>query len=165
MKEKLITAVLLFFSAVGLSAHGVKVTVEKKSPFIAVHAGYHGGKDLAAAKVTIDFEKEKATFQEGDTDKNGNFCFYPDKTGTWAVTVDDRMGHRGKKSITLTEDFFVKKETAAPQEKPVPATSPPPRGEWCCYLLKIVLAILLILLITYILHRWLKGQETSQKGK
>ena len=156
----IVIAAFLFFSAVGLFAHGIQVTVEKKSPFIVVHARYHAGKALADANVTIGFEKEKTTFQEGNTDKNGNFCFYPDKTGNWTVTVDDRMGHRGKKTITLEEDFFhipVKKS----ETKPPPFTT----GVWCCYLLKIVLAIVLILLITFILHRWVKGRETSKNGK
>jgi len=177
----IITTAFLFFSAVGLFAHGVRVTVEKKSPVIVVHAGYHGGKALAHAGVIIAFGKEKTIFQEGSTDKNGNFYFSPDKSGNWNVTVDDQMGHRGKKTITVGEDFFtvpVKKsepkaaeEETIPgqekkqQEKPKPETSPFPTGVWCCYLLKIVLAIALILVITFILHRWVKRQETSKKGK
>jgi hypothetical protein len=180
--------IILFFAAPILLGHGVTVTAEKRYPCVMVNARYHGSKALVNASVTIRFEKEKKEFQKGNTDKNGNFCFLPDKAGNWIVTVDDLIGHRGKKTITVTGDFFktsfqdkeksevtpVKEETK-PREKEKfskkttrmetgeTRDSASTGGEWCCYLLKIVLGVLLILVITYIFYRFRKPKESSQE--
>lgn len=170
--------------------HGVKVTMETKSPFIIVGAGYHGGKALGDADVTIRFDTDETKFQTGTTDKNGNFCFYPDRPGKWTASVDDGMGHRGKKDILLEETFFnpptapvtedlskeikdvkenkekedkakedkAKKDKAKKEEKKENKI-PLSQNDMCCYLLKIVLGVVLILVITLILHRWKKKME------
>lgn len=168
---------ILFTTAPFLLGHGVTVTTGKKYPCVMVNARYHGSKALVNASVTIRFEKEKKEFQKGNTDKNGNFCFLPDKAGQWTVTVDDLIGHRGKKTVTVTEDFFNTsssqdkeksevtpvKEKTKPREKEAEETkeSASPGGEWCCYLLKIALGVLLILAITYIFYRIRKPKESS----
>jgi len=97
---------ILFTAAPFLLGHGVTVTAEKRYPCVVVNARYHGSKALVNARVTIRFENEKKEFQMGNTDKNGNFSFLPDKAGQWTVTVDDLIGHRGKKTVTVTGDFF-----------------------------------------------------------
>jgi len=152
--------------------HGISLTVEEKSPFILIGAAYHGGKALGNADVTIRFDTDETVFQAGSTDKNGNFCFYPDRPGKWTASVDDGMGHRGKKDILLDDGFFhppaapvkevqpkedekVKEEKEKKEEKKVPIT----RNDMCCYLLKIVLGAVLILVITFLLHRWKKKME------
>jgi hypothetical protein len=180
--------IILFFAASFLLGHGVTVTAEKRYPGVMVNARYHGSKALVNASVTIRFEKEKKEFQKGNTDKNGNFSFLPDKAGQWIVTVDDLIGHRGKKTVTVTGDFFktsssagkeksevtpVKEETK-PREKEINSQkstriegetreSSSGSGEWCCYLLKIVLGVLLILVITYIFYRFRKPKESSRE--
>ena len=158
--------IILFFAAPILLGHGVTVTVEKRYPGVIVNARYHGSKALVNASVTIHFEKEE--FQKGYTDKNGNFCFLPDKAGNWIVTVDDLVGHRGKKTVTVTEDFFKPSSSRDKEKSEIPPVNEEtkPRsasygGEWCCYLLKIVLGVLLILVITYIFYRIRKSKESS----
>jgi hypothetical protein len=178
---------ILFSAAPFLLGHGVTVTAEKKYPGVVVNARYHGSKALVNASVTIRFEKEKKEFQKGNTDENGNFCFFPDKTGQWIVTVDDLLGHRGKKTITVTEVFFnissspgkeksevtpVMEETKPREKEKISKKSTrmetgktnessSTSGEWCCYLLKIGLGVLLILVITYIFYRFRKPKESS----
>ena len=177
---------ILFTAAPFLLGHGVTVTAEKRYPGVMVNARYHGSKALVNASVTIHFEKEKKEFQKGNTDKNGNFCFLPDKAGEWIVTVDDLIGHRGKKTVTVTGDFFktfssqdkekkevtpIKEETKLQEKEKISKKStrieeetresPSGSGEWCCYLLKIVLGVLLILAITYIFYRFRKPKESS----
>lgn len=172
IKVIVLPIMVLFFSVPVLMGHGVKVTLEKKYPAVLVNARYHGGKVLvnASVSVSIRFEKEKKEFQTGKTDKNGSYCFYPDKAGQWTVTVDDLVGHRGKKTITLTDVFFtssspLEKEKTPKQNTPAgtekKGESSFPGNEWCCYVLKIVLGVLLILVITYIFYRVRKRQETS----
>lgn len=186
-----ITAILiiLFLAAPFLLGHGVTVTAEKRYPCVMVNARYHGSKALVNASVTIRFEKEKKEFQKGNTDKNGNFSFLPDKAGQWTVTVDDLIGHRGKKTITVTEDFFktsssqdkekkevtpVKEETKPREKEKISKKSTQletgetiksasSSGEWCCYLLKIILGVLLILAVTYIFYRFRKPKGSSQE--
>lgn len=179
---------IMSLAAPFLLGHGVTVTAEKRYPCVMVNARYHGSKALVNASVTLRFEKEKKEFQKGNTDKNGNFCFFPDKTGQWIVTVDDLLGHRGKKTITVTEVFFnissspgkekrevapVKGETKTREKEKISKKStrietgetresPSTSGKWCCYLLKIVLGVLLILVITYIFYRFRKPKESSQ---
>ena len=97
---------ILFTAAPFLLGHGVTVTAEKRYPCVLVNARYHGSKALVNASVTIRFQTEKKEFQKGNTDKNGNFCFYPDQTGKWTVTVDDLLGHRERKEIQIDNDFL-----------------------------------------------------------
>lgn len=177
----------LYFSSSMLMGHGIKVTLEKKYPCVIANARYHGSKALVDASVTISLGTGSTGFQKGKTDKNGNFCFYPDKPGKWTVLVDDLTGHRGKKSITLGEDFFklssplekeksevspVKEEIKPKEKEKLPVESSPvitreksessgAGGELCCYLLKIVLGALLILVLTYIFYRYRKQRESS----
>lgn len=179
MKKRFIISTLCLLTWTSLVfAHGVKVTMEKKTPFILIGAAYHGGKALGNADVTVRLDTDEAVFQTGSTDKNGNFCFYPDRPGKWTVTVDDGMGHRGKTEITLDDGFFnpppEPTTPAAPTETTVTGTSvepaaqaepvkeekvPPSQNDMCCYLLKIVLGVVLILAITLIMHRLKKKME------
>jgi len=170
--------IILFFAASFLLGHGVTVTAEKRYPGVIVNARYHGSKALVNASVSILFEKKKEEFQKGYTDENGNFCFLPDKAGEWIVTVDDLIGHRGKKTVTVSEDFFkssstldkeksevtpVKEEISkkSTRVEPVETKELASSGdEWCCYLLKIVLGVFLILAITYIFYRMRKPKES-----
>jgi len=168
MVKKVMVILLLFFAPL-LFAHGIKVTVEKKSPFVIINASYHGSKALAHARVTVVFETGKKEFQKGNTDKNGNFCFYPDRVGQWMVTVDDLLGHRKRKEILIDNEFLnpipkenvVKPADKEEEDKREVEIKPPfHTNEMCCYLLKIVLGVVLILIITFILHRWKKRHET-----
>ena len=168
MVKKVIVIILLFFAPL-LFAHGIKVTVKKHSPFVIINARYHGSKAMAHASVTVVFESEKKEFQKGNTDKNGNFCFFPDRAGKWMVTVDDFLGHRKNKEVLIHTDFLSSlpgKNKVVPvhkeeQEKEKVEKKPPYNtNEMCCYLLKIVLGVLLILVVTFILYRWKKRHET-----
>lgn len=103
-----------------LLGHGIRLTLEEKCPCVIVKAGYHAGNVLKNATVTIFYLSDTGSqeFQKGFTDKNGNFSFTPDKAGEWTVVVDDLTGHRGKKSLSLSVDFFN-----------IPALSPPDKNQ------------------------------------
>ena len=164
---------ILFTAAPFLLGHGVTVTAENKYPCVLVNARYHGSKALVDASVTVRFQAGKEEFQKGNTDKHGNFCFLPDKAGQWIVTVDDLVGHRGKKTVTVTGDFFKTSSTQDREEKEEISKkstqmetgetkeSTSSGGDWCCYLLKIALGVLLILVITYIFYRMRKPKASS----
>lgn len=49
---------------------------------------------MSFAKVKIwSPENDRVEFQNGRTDKNGRFSFFPDVDGVWHITVNDGMGH------------------------------------------------------------------------
>lgn len=157
-----------------LYGHGIQLTAAKKYPCIVANAKYHGSRGLADANVIIRFENQE--FQKGKTDKNGNFCFYPDQTGKWMVTVDDGLGHLGKVDVTIANDFFEvlpkPTETGGETKVPSPSQSTPQTQKTeekpafahngnCCYFLKIVLGALLILVITFIMYHWQKRKKNK----
>ena len=41
--------------------------------------------------------------QNGRTDMNGRFAFYPDASGKWRIQADDGTGHMERVSIEITE--------------------------------------------------------------
>ncbi|MCX6581111.1 MAG: hypothetical protein NT166_13110 [Candidatus Aminicenantes bacterium] len=162
-----------------LHGHGIQLTIIKKYPCIIANAKYHGSRGLAHADVIVRFENDKKEFQVGKTDKNGIFCFYPDQTGKWNINVDDGMGHRNTGEVAVENDFFEVLPKPAETGAEVKATgdsqsSPQPQkvqekpvftqNDTCCYLLKIILGVLLILVITFILYRW-KKQKSKVKIK
>ncbi|MCS7180218.1 MAG: hypothetical protein NZ891_02570, partial [bacterium] len=51
------------------------------------------------------FSPDKKKFQEGLTDINGRFVFFPDKTGVWKIEISDGMGHGIVKEINVKENM------------------------------------------------------------
>jgi nickel transport protein len=74
-------------------AHGVAGNVVTQRA-VRLQAVYDGREPMSYAAVEITLENEKIPFQTGRTDRNGVFCFRPDRLGTWEIVVEDGMGHR-----------------------------------------------------------------------
>ena len=73
-------------------AHGVDHTVLEGG--VGVEARYDSGQAMAYCEAKVFSPTNAETeFQQGITDRNGRFMFYPDGTGVWHVSVDDGMGH------------------------------------------------------------------------
>lgn len=77
-----------------VSAHGLGYRILKNETTEVVEFRYSNGSALPFAEVEVwspdDVEIE---FQNGRTDKNGRFSFFPDIPGIWRVTISDGMGH------------------------------------------------------------------------
>jgi len=129
-------------------AHGLDLQVEKKYPAVLVTCLYSDGSPIPYGAVKILFQEKEPEFQNGRSDRNGRFCFAPDKAGTWQFQVDDEMGHAEKIDIQVDDVFF---KGAASSEKPV--------GKGDIYYCKILLALASILGITYGLYRWKLARE------
>lgn len=129
-------------------AHGLDLQVEKKYPAVLVTCLYSDGSPISYAAVKILFQGKEPEFQNGRSDRNGRFCFAPDKTGTWQFQVDDEMGHVERVDILLDEEFF---KGAAIIDKPA--------GKGNIHYCKILLALASILGITYGLYRWKSARE------
>lgn len=167
MKQTTLAIFLLFFASL-LWGHGVDFSVGQRYPAVFVQVEYAGGGgSLAHGDVAVLFNNDVEAYQRGRTDKNGTFSFCPDKPGQWTVTVDDGTGHRGKTVITIGADFFQPAPTAVTATEPDETQQTADTGEkktappsLCCYLLKILLGVGLILLITVILRRLKTPNET-----
>ncbi len=86
-----------------LYAHGVQGTVDRGG--LVVTAQYDTGEAMSYAKVSISAPGAKLPFQNGRTDRNGRFCFFPDAAGEWNVLVDDEMGHRLEVNVPVDEEL------------------------------------------------------------
>ena len=83
---------LVFFSGQG-QAHGVRGMVNMSEAFCAA-ASYDDGEPMSYAGVEVIAPESTLPFQSGRTDRNGFFCFRPDRAGQWQLSVRDEMGHR-----------------------------------------------------------------------
>jgi len=101
---------ILFVPAFAHS-HGVKGTVQQGG--LVVTAKYNNDEFMSYAKVSIAAPGAKLPFQSGRTDRNGNFCFFPDTDGEWKVVVDDEMGHRLEVNVAVDETMRLKTEPAS----------------------------------------------------
>ncbi len=78
----------------GVSAHGTDHRVLDQSPVIALAFFYSDQEPMRYAKVLVfSPENDAVEYQNGRTDKNGQFAFYPDRAGKWQIKVNDGMGH------------------------------------------------------------------------
>jgi nickel transport protein len=98
VKKRLILIIILGLSFLSLlprylRAHGVVYEISKEDAVI-VKVGYDDGEPMSYAEVKIfsPFERD-IEYQNGRTDRNGCFAFFPDQAGEWKVIVNDGMGH------------------------------------------------------------------------
>jgi nickel transport protein len=57
------------------------------------------------AEVLVFSPKDNKTeYQNGRTDFNGRFSFYPNIPGTWRIQADDGLGHLERVSIEVAAD-------------------------------------------------------------
>ncbi len=134
-------------------AHGIDVRVEQRYPGVLVSASYSGGSALSYASVQVFFEDQKVDFQNGRSDRNGRFCFVPDKPGNWYLLIDDEMGHAERIEIKVVPSFF----DNTPAKGGIKENEKPD-----FYYCKILLGAALILGLTYALFYWKKKKERTR---
>ncbi|MCB2218698.1 hypothetical protein [Desulfofustis glycolicus] len=64
---------------------------------------YDDGEPMGYVKVSVTAPGLDQPFQSGATDRNGLFCFAPDRDGHWLVTANDGMGHQHKLTVTVSD--------------------------------------------------------------
>lgn len=102
MKRAVLVVLCTLFIMPGLWGHGVHHSIERDSAII-VNAMYHDHKPIAHAEVKIYMpEENKVEYQNGRTDKNGRFAFYPHTKGEWTVVVRDAMGHGFTEKVNVS---------------------------------------------------------------
>jgi len=110
--KAILSILLLFISAAflwpgPLSAHGVQGQVAPGG--LVVSAAYSDGEPMSYALVKVFAPEAELTFQTGRTDRNGRFCFFPDRAGSWRMLVDDEMGHLLAMEMPVTETLHLER--------------------------------------------------------
>jgi nickel transport protein len=75
-----------------LFAHEVNYQV-KGAQGVCVSFFFAGGEPMDYAEIEVYAPGEKIPFQKARTDRNGIFCFMPDKKGVWKVIAKGETEH------------------------------------------------------------------------
>ena len=112
-RKTIAVGVVVSFYHCACLAHGLHHTVLEGGK--GVEARYDSEQPMAYCEAKVfSPTNTKTEFQEGLTDGNGRFMFYPDATGVWHITVDDGMGHMLKAEIPV-HDGMQSSAAAAPR--------------------------------------------------
>ncbi len=85
-------------------AHGVGFKLETSNSAQIVSFHYSGGEPMAYVDVLVyDPHNSDVEFQNGRTDRNGNFAFVPDSEGVWIVKAEDAKGHMGDANVIISK--------------------------------------------------------------
>jgi len=86
--------------------HGVEHNVLEGG--VGIEVNYDDGTPMRFCEVMVFSPLDNgAEFQQGFTDRNGRFAFFPDTTGTWHVAADDGMGHAISEDIDVREGMRI----------------------------------------------------------
>jgi len=103
--------VLLLIPGGPLFGHGVEA--RRIEGGMGLQAVFSDGEPMAFAEVTVT-APDGEIYQEGITDRAGQFLFRPDTAGAWTLTADDGLGHRVTLDLTVDEEGGVE---VAPQRR------------------------------------------------
>ena len=93
---------MAFLWGTACMAHGVKHTLFEGA--FGIEVRYDDNTPMRYSEVNVFSPSDKETaFQQGFTDKNGRFSFFPDTNGMWRMAVDDGMGHAVSEDIEIKE--------------------------------------------------------------
>ncbi len=102
-----LAAVVAAALAGSLAAHGLDIEVRRHAPAIVLKAAYSGSEPVAFASVKIFAPgASPGAYQSGNADASGRFAFVPDREGEWRAVVDDELGHREERLITISREFI-----------------------------------------------------------
>lgn len=129
------------FSPQSATAHGTAYRVLGNDPRTVTAEFYYSDKEpIRYAEILIFSPNDpKIEYQNGRTDRQGRFSFYPDTAGTWRIEVHDGMGHKVQASVDVGEKAKSDEESSKQKAMPVAAQSPPDS-----MFLKIILGLSLI---------------------
>jgi nickel transport protein len=83
-------------------AHGTGYRLIDDANAVAVSFFYADGQPMSYAETLVFApDNDDIEYQNGRTDQQGRFAFYPETPGTWRLVVNDGMGHRAEGIITV----------------------------------------------------------------
>lgn len=106
MKWTLFVLAALLFSLSLLpqtaAGHGTGYRIRDSKAAITVEFIYSDNQPMRYAEVLVfSPETDEFEYQNGRTDMNGRFVFYPDAPGKWRIQADDGTGHLERVSIDI----------------------------------------------------------------
>ncbi len=97
-------------------AHGTNFRILSGNKAVTAEFYYSDDEAMSYAGVLVFSPQDgKKEYQNGRTDKNGRFAFYPDTAGTWRIEVNDGMGHKVQAEVICGSG---KSEQANSQNQP-----------------------------------------------
>lgn len=93
---------LMFCITAQLFAHGVGFDLKKSDDVQLIYFYYSDGKVMSYSEIQIYGPTDSdVEYQNGRTDRNGYFAFYPNAPGVWLVTATDEKGHSASAQILM----------------------------------------------------------------
>ncbi len=93
------------------AAHGTGYRILGDNKAVTAEFYYSDGEPMSYAGVLVFSPgDEKTEYQNGRTDRQGRFAFYPDKNGAWRIEANDGMGHKAQGSFEVREEKSDKTE-------------------------------------------------------
>ncbi len=84
------------------AGHGTDYRILDSQTAIAVEFIYSDNQPMRYAEVLVfSPETDDFEYQNGRTDMNGRFVFYPDAPGKWRIQADDGTGHLERVSMEI----------------------------------------------------------------
>ncbi len=95
-------AVLILFIPGFLSAHGTGYRVLEQSRAIVLECYYSDSSAMTYAETCVFSPvQQEIEYQNGRTDSNGRFAFFPDSSGVWEIKINDGMGHKIQAEVAV----------------------------------------------------------------
>lgn len=146
--------ILQVFWSPRVEAHGTAHRVIRDAKTITVEFYYADKEPMRYAEVLVfSPSDQKIEYQNGRTDQNGRFAFYPETAGAWRIEVSDGMGHKEVGRVVVGQAD----NTDADPGKHIERSEEP---DGSMRLLKAVLGISLIFNIAFFYYAW----KTRRRG-
>ncbi len=115
----LVMSVLWIFPQ-NLFAHGTGYRVLNASRPAAMEFYYSDGSTIAYAEILVfSPQDDKVEYQNGRTDRQGRFAFWPDVAGSWRIVVKDGMGHGVEAHLDIAPEARNGENISETAEQPV----------------------------------------------
>jgi nickel transport protein len=130
-------------------AHGTDSRILGDNKAVTAAFYYSDGEPMSYAKVLVfSPQDQKTEYQNGRTDRQGRFAFYPDTPGIWRIEASDGMGHQAQSSVqvgeTKSEEKNAEKEIFVPNKQTGTSS----------VLLKSITGLSLIFNIFFVMYLW-----------
>ncbi len=99
MVKRLLGAVCVIVPIVA-GAHGAGFERLPDIDTVALRFAYAVGEPMAGARVVVTTPAGQ-DHQRGQTDRDGQFAFVPDRPGDWMVVADDGLGHEVRAEVEV----------------------------------------------------------------
>lgn len=152
MKRSIVLAFAMIWMTVlpdGAAAHGTDYRVIDEAPVIAAEFFYSDKEPMRYAEVLVfSPENDEVEYQNGRTDQNGRFAFYPESSGKWRIKVNDGMGHAVRAEISVKPA-----ETAGGAAEGLMEQETPPAAD-ASMIMKALLGLSLLLNLFLGMYAW-----------